>query len=231
MPADSAPRETVRLLIVSEVRLYGDGLAAALSREKHLTVCSTCASGGDAIAALGRSRPDVVLLDDALDAGLELVVTLKRLAPHIRVVVIALGERSDRVIAWAESGVAGYIPNTAGLSDIAPILLGIMAGEQICSRSVAAGMFRRLHVLATHGAAQAQATGLTARELQIVKLIGVGLSNKQIAHQLNISMSTTKSHVHNLLGKLNVPARAQAASLIGRQAGPNREAAWMPPAK
>jgi DNA-binding NarL/FixJ family response regulator len=138
--------------------------------------------------------------------------------PQLQTVVIALAETSDNVTAWAEVGVAGYIPQTAGLREVGPILLGVLAGERVYSRSVAAGLFRRLTQLrANSGVPQADTpkSVLTTREIQIVDLISVGMSNKQIARQLNIGVSTTKSHVHNLLGKLDLQRRGQVVFRLG----------------
>jgi two-component system, NarL family, nitrate/nitrite response regulator NarL len=200
------------ILIVSEVRLFGEGLAAALKRDRYATVSGYCSDAEEVLACLTRVRPDIVLLDAALPSGFELVGTIPKLAPQIRVVVLALVETPESVISWAEAGIAGYIPRTAGLADVGSILTGIMQGEQVCSRAVAAGLIRRLRAVPANDPADARPQPLlTFRETQIIELIGAGLSNKDIARRLNIGVATTKSHVHNLLGKLNVPRRSQAA--------------------
>src|SRR5262249_1490812 len=115
---------------------------------------------------------------------------------------------------WAEAGVIGYIPGTAALSDLARLLVDIHSGEQICSGRVAAGLLRRIARTAGQGTvrnAHFRVPVLTKRERQAAGLIRSGLSDKEIARRLNISLATTKSHVHNLLGKLNVRRRSQVA--------------------
>ena len=194
------------LLIVSEARLFGEGLADALARDETVLVLGHCSSPA-AAAAAARLRPAIVLLDAAVAGGHELVAALMEAAPVLRVIVIALAETQGNVIGWAEAGVAGYIPNTTALRDVVPTVIGILQGKQDCSRTVAAGLFRRVRAVT---AEPEPACALTAREMQVVGLIGAGLSNKQIARRLNIGVATTKSHVHNLLGKLNVQRRSQA---------------------
>ena len=145
--SDGHAEESVLLpsiLIISEVRLFGEGLAAALKGDRYVTGSGHCADSKEALTALTRLLPDIVLLDAAFPNGFELVGIIPKLAPRVRVVALALVETPESVIAWAEAGVAGYIPRTAGLADVGSILTGIMRGEQVCSRAVAAGLIRRL---------------------------------------------------------------------------------------
>jgi two-component system nitrate/nitrite response regulator NarL len=202
------------LLIVSDVRLFSEGLAGALERHPLLSVAGQCRDSREALAKLAKLPPDILLLDASLPDGVALVGDVRKLAPTVLVVVVALNETVDVVIAWAEAGVAGYIPKTAGLSDVVSFLLRIKQGEQVCSPAIAAGLIRRLHALPTPSAAPRECVrlpALTARETQITDLIAAGLSNKDIARRLNIGVSTTKSHVHNLLSKLDVQQRSQVA--------------------
>jgi DNA-binding NarL/FixJ family response regulator len=205
------------LLIVSDVRLFSEGLAEALGRHPLLSVAGQCRDSREALVKVTKLRPDILLIDASMPDGLSLVGDVRRVAPTVLVVVLALNETPEVVITWAEAGVAGYIPKTAGLSDVVSILVGIKQGEQVCSPAVAAGLIRRLRELLTAGHAPREAgdlSALTARERQIINLIAAGLSNKDIARRLNIGLSTTKSHVHNLLSKLDVQHRNQAASRV-----------------
>jgi DNA-binding NarL/FixJ family response regulator len=143
------------------------------------------------------------------------------------VVVFAVTETSDNVIAWAKAGVAGYIPRTAALSDLASLLSSIMRDEQRCSPRVAASLLRQMSRAVDAAGERTYAPvalPLTAREMQISELVAAGLSNKEIARRLDIGLATTKSHVHNLLGKLRVHRRGQVAlwmrdHAIGMQVG------------
>jgi DNA-binding NarL/FixJ family response regulator len=216
-PQFSDPKLAPKLLIASEIRLFGECLARLLDENEMISISGYCLTYDDLQGKIEQLEPDLLLLDAAFHDGIPLVRSLRRRAPRVQIVVIALAETTESVITWAEAGVAGYIPRTAALADVARTVLGISRGEQACLPTVAAGLIRRLRNL--HAASeQAQDASpppsLTQRESQIAELIGAGFSNKEIARRLNIGLSTTKSHVHNLLGKLEVRQRGQAAARV-----------------
>ena len=132
--------------------------------------------------------------------------------PGAGVVALALAETDQNVLAWAEAGIAGYVPDTASVNDLVGLIKQISRGEQACPSRIAGSLLRR--IATTRGGrsmpAQPGAAALTQREMQISALLGKGLCNKDIARHLGISLGTTKSHVHNLLGKLRVQRRAEA---------------------
>jgi DNA-binding NarL/FixJ family response regulator len=164
---------------------------------------------------IANNRPDIILFDGALPGGLVSIGQIRSVAPDIPVVVIAVAENPAEVIAWAEAGAAGYIPRTAGLVDIVPFLVDIRRGEQRCSPSVAAGLLHRLwNIGPIHRGHHEPAASpvLTGREAQIAWMIVSGMSNKEIARHLDIGVATAKTHVHHLLGKLNLQRRGQAAT-------------------
>ncbi len=219
------------ILIVSEVRLLGEGLALALAREELLSVCGCFGDLNEMLAKMPLLQPDIVLLNAALRTGIGAIGRVRSLAPRVKVVALAVADDPENIIAWAEAGAAGYIPSAAALSEVVPLLAGIMRGEQPCSGRVAAGLLRRLSDVARSRAGTASAPSSpmpTAREMQILEMIGNGYSNKEIARQLNIGLATTKSHVHNLLGKLRLQRRGQAASWI-REHQIRSEVSYQPP--
>jgi DNA-binding NarL/FixJ family response regulator len=113
--------------------------------------------------------------------------------------------------------VIGYIPRTTPLCDFVRLMMEIHSGEQVCSGRVAAGLLRRIAHTAngsTHRNRLVARPALTRRERQTAELIKSGLSDKEIARRLNISVATTKSHVHNLLGKLNARRRTEIADYL-----------------
>jgi len=206
-----AARPVTRILILSEIRLFRESLGDILGRERGMSVGGLAGDLAGAMAAVRERQPDLLLLDAALPQGARTAARIRDTVPHLPVVVLAVAETPETIIAWAEAGVAGYVPRTAALADLAPLLRDIMRGEQRCEAAVAAGLLRRVSSMAS-AATGRQAAALTVREREIVQLIGTGLSNKDIARRLNIGLATTKSHVHNLLGKLKLQRRGQAAS-------------------
>ena len=202
----------LRIVIVSGVRFLREGLAEVFERDPRVSVVELCADLFEAAALAPALDADVVLLDATVPGSIAAVRRALEIVPGMRIIVTAVRETEDDIVAWAEAGVIGYIPSTAALTELVRLVLDIHGGRQICSSQVAAGLLRRIAlgaVPANGRDSPAPGPLLTKRERQAAQLIITGLSDKEIARQLNISLATTKSHVHNLLGKLNVRRRSQ----------------------
>lgn len=209
----------LRIAVVSGVRFLREGLAEVLERDPLVLVVRLCADLSEAVALSPALEADVVLLDATVADGAAAVRRALDIVPGLRIVAFAVRETEEDIISWAEAGVIGYIPSTAALADVARLVLDIHNGEQVCSGRVVAGLLRRIAVSAGPGTSrgpQFSAPALTRRERQAAELIRTGLSDKEIARRLNISVATTKSHVHNLLGKLNARRRSEVADHLRR---------------
>ena len=215
-------RHALEVLIASEVRFVRESLGEILGRGGTTSVIGYCADFGQTLSMSRELRPDMVLLDAAVRDGPMAVRRLREISAGLRVVVFAISESVESVLSWAEAGVAGCIPCTAGASDLCALVDDISAGRQACSGVVAAGLLQRI-AASSVGPPKADSgpQALTPRELEIVRLISTGLSNKEIARRLNIGLTTTKSHVHNALGKLNVQRREQVATWMYARSPPN----------
>jgi two-component system, NarL family, nitrate/nitrite response regulator NarL len=173
-----------------------------------------CADLSEAVALSPALEADVMLLDATVPDGAAAVRRALDIAPSMRIIAFPVKETEEDIIPWAEAGVIGYIPSTAAPADLARLVLDIHKGELVCSGRVAAGLFRQIALAGsprTRRNAPFRVPALTKRERQAAELIRTGLSDKEIARQLNISLATTKSHVHHLLGKLNVRRRSDVA--------------------
>jgi DNA-binding NarL/FixJ family response regulator len=209
----------LRIAIISEVRFLRDSLADILRRDPGIAVIGDYAVLADALQQTSAPRANVFLLDATFAGGISGVARIRAAVPGVHVIVFAVVETRENVIAWAEAGIAGYVPNTAGLHDMTSLLHGIIKGKQACTEEVAAGLLRRIADGPMLNTAAASSNALlTEREFQILGLIEAGLGNKDIARHLAISLSTTKAHVHNLLEKLRLQRRGQAAAWIRRSA-------------
>lgn len=218
-PASSASRRAVKVTILSEVRFLRESLADILAGDAGIVILGHYATLSDALPRRAVNWADVFLLDAAFSTGVNAVACIREAVPGVRVVVFAVGETEENIVAWAEAGVAGYVPRTAALHEVTRLLHGIISGKQACSEEVAAGLLRRIAAGSHHERLSRNAgTPLTERELQILRLIEDGFGNKDIARRLAISLGTTKSHVHNLLAKLNLQRRGQAAAWMRQHA-------------
>lgn len=207
---DVAPAR--KLIIASEVRFIRESLTEILRRNPAVVVVSHAQSSEEILSLSHELRPDMVLLDAAVRDGIALVRHLRETMAKPRVVVFAVSESVESVVEWAEAGIAGFIPSSAALADLNTLLTDIEAGRQACSALVSAGLIRRIAVAAGSDGQKFLRAKLTRRELEIVSLIRAGLSNKEISRRLNIGVTTTKSHVHNVLNKMNLHRRGQAAN-------------------
>jgi DNA-binding NarL/FixJ family response regulator len=206
----------IRVLVVSEVCLYRDGLAVLLARHRGIAAVSTAAdvAGGVAAARSGETPPDVVLLDSAGIDVAEAICSLRSAVPEVQVVALTIKNREHALLEAAEAGAAGLVTVDASIKELVAAIESADRGEALCSPSLAAALMRRLAARASQRAEPAQMPALTSREREIVELIDEGLSNKQIAQRLRIELATVKNHVHNILGKLGVQRRGEAAALL-----------------
>ena len=208
------PRDARRLhvAVVSGVRFVREALAEILERDPLVSVVEVCTDLIEVVALRPILQADVVLLDATIPEGPNALRRALDIAPEMRIVAFAVSETEDDIVAWAEAGVIGYIPSTAALADFVRLVRDIHSGEQVCSGQVASGLLRRIALSANRGNRRYTTflvPGLTDRERLVAELLRSGLSNKEIARRLSISLGTTKSHVHSLLGKLNVRRRKQ----------------------
>jgi two-component system nitrate/nitrite response regulator NarL len=195
------------LLVVSQVCFLRETLAEVLNRSASLRVRWTAESLEEALQAAREHSPAIVLIDAAFPSGRSAAAELAKATPGSALIVFGLRETEIEVIAWAEAGAAGYAPSTASVEDLIACIEAASLGEQICSSRIAGSLLRRLSNRSSRVASALDAAGLTLREREVLKLVSAGLSNKDIARRLTISLGTTKSHVHNLLAKLNISRR------------------------
>jgi two-component system, NarL family, nitrate/nitrite response regulator NarL len=201
-----------RVFIISEVRLYRDGLARMLRRDQRLDVVGTAGAVDDALEALAGDPPAAVLLDLPAPAGLEGLRRLEAAVPTARIIVLNVPDADEQaVIAWAEAGVGGLLSRDVGLDDVAQAVETTAGGGTVCSPRLAALLLRRL---ARSAEQRPVSSPLTAREREIAALLEQGMSNKEIAARLQIELPTVKNHVHSILTKLKASRRGQAAAML-----------------
>jgi two-component system nitrate/nitrite response regulator NarL len=205
----------MRVLILAEVGLYREALAGSLGRDPRFEVVGVAAALEQALAGVEDHWPDIVLVDMPATASAGAVRTLSRAAPRVKVIALGVPEVGGDVIALAEAGASGYVGRDGSTEDLAATIESVARGEMLCSPEVAGTLFRRLGALAERRV-EVLVGRLTARELDVLRLIEEGLSNKEIARALSIELPTVKNHVHSILEKLNVRRRTEAAARARR---------------
>ena len=213
----------IRVFIVAEIRLYREGLEHVLERTGRIDVVGTAAGREGIAAAIDATRPEIVLLDMATPESFDVVPDINALADPPKIVGLAVRDAERDLLACAEAGVAGYVTRDDSLDAMVDAIESVARGELRCTPRLAAVLFNRIGALST--AAPPQDVGndrLTPREREIVGLIDDGYSNKAIAQRLHIEIATVKNHVHNILEKLQVGRRGEAAARVraGRTSTP-----------
>jgi DNA-binding NarL/FixJ family response regulator len=206
--------DVTKVVVVGDVRVCREALAQALSREQRIRVIGTFAARDGVHSHVAELAADVVLVDVPMPEGLRVVREVVQDAPDVRVVALGVPEDERDIIACAEAGVSGFVAQEGSLADVVSTIESVVRDEVLCTPKVAAALLKRVAALASSAAPEPVQARLTLRELEIVELLDRGLSNKEIAHALSISLPTVKNHVHSILEKLGVRRRAEAAARL-----------------
>ena len=201
------------VLIIDDCTLFRENLAAVLA-VTGVTVAGLAWDLPSLVMAFDRSHAGLVLLDMSTagsDLLLRALVDMPRAVP---VIVFNMSEDNEAdIVACAEAGVAGYHMRSDTLEDLITMIRKVSVGESFYSPRVSSVLLRRLSMMASAPQPTSKDLALTAREGQILKMLELGRSNRDIAVHLQIAVHTVKNHVHNLLTKLGVSSRAEAAAL------------------
>lgn len=197
----------IRVLVVDDHKLVRQGLRFLLQQEDGISVVGECADGAEALDAVRRLRPDVVLLDllmPHLD-GLAALPGLKAARPDLRIVVLTSDQDDERIVEAIRGGATSYLLKTAGVDEVVAAVRAAARGESVLAPSVAARLVKEVRRERT------SVDALSKREQDVLILVARGRSNKEIARDLVIGEETVKTHVSNILAKLHLPDRRQAA--------------------
>ena len=209
----------IRVLVADDHPVVRSGLVGVLTSLGGFDVVAVAADGREAVREAVLHGPDVALMDLQMPGtdGFTAIRELARVAPSVRVCVLTMYDDDDSLFAAMRAGARGYLLKGAEQEEIARAVRAIAAGEVIFGPGIAVRVLSQL----TSPAAEPAAThfpGLTARELEILDLLASGTPTAAIARRLDVTAKTVSNHVSNILTKLQVADRTQAA-LIARQAG------------
>jgi DNA-binding NarL/FixJ family response regulator len=210
----------IRLLIVDDQATVRDALAVMLDLDPDIAVVGVAGDGRAALAAAAEHDPEVVLMDLGMPemGGVEATGRLHESHPDLPVVVLTTFEDDESILAALRAGARGYLTKDADRSTIVQAVRSAHAGHSVLDPDVQA---RLLDLAGRRPAAQPDTpVPLTAREREILDLVGEGLRNTQIARRLHISEATVKTHINNLFAKADLHSRADAVRLALTLRGP-----------
>jgi NarL family two-component system response regulator LiaR len=215
--------EVVTVLLVDDHPLVRGGVRAFLEALPEIDIVGEAASGEEALEQAATLVPDVVLMDLVMPGmgGIEATRRLRHVSPRSRVVVLTSYHDDASIFPAIEAGALSYLLKDARPEEVAAAARAAARGEAILHPRVAARLIER--VRGDEGRPPDPSTELTEREQEVLRLIAQGLSNGEIANQLAISEKTVKAHVSNVLGKLHLADRTQAAVFAWREGFVRRE--------
>ncbi|TMB86643.1 MAG: response regulator transcription factor [Chloroflexi bacterium] len=196
------------VMVVDDQTLFRRGLMMLLQSDTRIKIVDDAASGAEAMEKMGKNAADIVLLDIKMPVmdGIETTRRIINAFPKTKVLILTTFENDGYVVQALQAGASGYLLKDSQPEAILSAMLAIMSGERVMTQSVADQFLNLLN----GSVPKERYDGMTRREVEILKLLGQGLTNKQIAYRLKISEKTVRNHISNFYAKLGVGDRSQA---------------------
>lgn len=197
------PGSSIRVLIVDDHPVVRAGLASMLGTQAELEVIGAASSGEEALTMVQRHQPDIMLLDLRMSgmSGVDTLHAMKRAGLTVRVIILTNYETDEDIYRAVQAGAQGYLLKDTSLREMVEAIHAVHAAKRYIPRHIASRLAERM-----------MRTDLTARELEILKMLSKGPTNKQIGHALGISDNTVRNHVNSIIEKLEVSDRTEAAT-------------------
>lgn len=216
-PVSSGSNGKISVYLLAENRLLREALARILSKKSDICVVGSSAFTLEVVDEIVATSPDVLLFDcmPFTSCDLGIIPDLRKSAPDLRIVMIGMESDRDLFLRCIREGAVGYVLKDASAMEVATAVRAVTEGEAVCPPSLCLRLFdyisQQNRLLPNFRAKQQ--LGLTRREQQLVEMIGRGLTNKEIAQQLNVAEQTIKNHIHRMLRKVGVSDRLAVVDL------------------
>jgi two-component system nitrate/nitrite response regulator NarL len=209
----------IRLLLADDHTLFRKGLVSLLEQERCFEIVGEADNGQQAIAQTKVFRPDLVLMDIHMPVvdGLEATRQITKTLPQSRVVILTVSEEDKDVFEAIKCGAYGYLSKKIEPEKLCELLLGVSRGEAALTGSTATKILQEFAAEQSKTCEAADLRALTEREQEVLKLLATGLTNKEIGARLSLAENTVKNHLKNILAKLHLQNRVQAATLAVQQ--------------
>jgi DNA-binding NarL/FixJ family response regulator len=209
-----------RILLVDDHRLFREGLAGILAAQPEFEVVGEAADGVEAVVKARRLRPDMILMDVSMPQmdGVEATRLLNAEMPQVVIVMLTVRDDDENLFAAVKSGARGYLLKTIRSRDLLAMLRAAKDGEAALAPRLAGRILSEFRRMSETGLCDEQdvVAPLTPREIEVLTLVAAGATDKEIANKLVISIHTVKSHMRNILSKLQLCHRYEAAQYARR---------------
>ncbi len=205
--------ESIRLVVADDHPLFRAGVVASLAAAPDLEVVAQASDAAEALTLARVHLPDVALLDIAMPGGgLNAARDITAACPATRVVMLTVSEDEDDLLAAMKAGASGYVLKGAGAGELAGVIRSVHAGQVYVAPALAWGLLREMSKPRSSPLDE-----LTSREREVLELVASGLGNQEIGDRLGLAEKTIKHYMTNILGKLQVRSRVEAALLAARE--------------
>jgi len=206
----------IRVLLIEDNRLLRDEISAMLKKQKDMNVVAAIDNLENIAQKLGDLNPDIIVLELGLRIQDSIQVTklIKGLFGKIKIIVIDINPLQADLFEYVKAGVSGFVLKDAGINEFIKAIRKVNEGFKVLPSGLTGSLFSQIvskTMLVPKTSEIGDVVNMTKREKQVIELIADGLSNKEIAQKLNLSMYTVKSHVHNILEKLALQSRVEIA--------------------
>jgi DNA-binding NarL/FixJ family response regulator len=212
--------EGIRVLICDDHALFRRGLMMVLEEDPEIEVIAEAGNGTEAIELARELTPDVVLMDVRMPGctGIQATRQILEAVPSAHVIILTVSDDEDDLLEAMKVGAAGYLLKEISIVEVTAAVHSVVAGQRLVTPSLATKLITEFANMEKVAAARpSDAPKLTARELEVLRFVAEGRKNRDISVVLGISENTVKNHVRNILEKLHVRSRTEAATLAMRE--------------
>ena len=211
--------EPIRVVVVDDQELFRRGLTMLLAVEEDIDVVGEAGDGVAATELAATTVPDVILMDVRMPkrSGIEACLSIKEAAPTARIIMLTVSDEEADLYDAVKNGASGYLLKDSSIDEVAQAIRVVADGQSLISPSMAIKLLDEFKQMSRSDRQQVPSPRLTDRELEVLKLVAQGLNNREIAKRLFISENTVKNHVRNILEKLQLHSRMEAAMYAVRE--------------
>ena len=221
MPDDTPDMmsDAIRVLICDDHALFRRGLIMVLESEEGIDVVAEAEDGEEAITKAEEAAPDVVLMDVRMPrmSGIEATRAIADAVPTAKILMLTVSDEEEDLYEAVKAGATGYLLKEISIEEVANAIRAVVTGQSLISPSMASKLLSEFNNLAKQAQQKVLVPKLTDRELQVLKLVAQGMSNREVAEDLFISENTVKNHVRNILEKLHLHSRMEAVVYAVRE--------------
>ncbi|MFC2062438.1 response regulator [Chloroflexota bacterium] len=212
--------DNINILIADDHPLIRQALKNVLAKEPEFHIVGEASNGEEVISMVGELKPDVVIMDISMPKinGLEATRHIKAEYPNVSILVLTVYDSMEHVLGILEAGAAGYLTKSVFDKEIIQAIRGVTTGDMVLSKDISVNLLKHALRYPVQQQTPELTNKLTTRELEVLRFAATGLSNKDIAYRLEVSIGTIKGHLMDIFNKMNVGSRTEAV-IMGIRSG------------